>query len=630
MLTIIISFKENKLFYLLISTIIISSFFLFSSSFYPLVNSDMAINVLIADSFSLPHDVYWWGQDRLGSFIPLISQPFIKLGMSPLLAVSICNYLVITLGFIGFSKLFKRKETIILFALVWFFPYQRFIDLNVFPLGLSYGLLGFSILFLRRIDLKASFVKNRKNLLNIVAIALIWFSAVWVSDLMYITLLTLGITCSLYFFFNKEFTENKKPIILTYVIIMVSIILVISKLKTYATGVSQKFASINTFSEIKEAFNMVIGGIHHLLDFRESFFVCAGAWVILFASILAIVLSIKHIRSILTFKNFWLNFFLADFLGVMIVIFLSHWVYLNQMGYWYFVAPYISGLLFILLTIDKSTILQSKAVFIGILVGALVISVSPITKIYSQLGEYRSTASYARELNKLGEIGLIGDFWEAYKLSIANPRQVKGTAHQDSDLKNNYERIHDVILQPKVFVSKEMWLESFPDTLNQFGYVLVKKGEPFFLAGSNLCEYKVFLWDEKTDFELNINNLTQSGGVVNNDGTVTFKSGDKRTSHSIYGPKYSLGIGKHTIEFYLSGLDVKNLQKELIADISYNFGQDIIIEKPLNKSNYNAEKGCFSFTFYVDRPILHTEFRILEMKSMDYTFHKIVVNKLNN
>lgn len=630
MSAIINSFKENKVFYLLISAIILSSFFLISSAFYPLLNSDMAINVLIADSFSLPHDVYWWGQDRLGSFIPLISQPFIKLGMSPLLAVSICNYLVITAGFVGFSKLFKRKETIIIFALAWFFPYQRFIDLNVFPLGLSYGLLGFSILFLRKIDLNESFVKSRRNLFNIIATALVWFSAVWISDLMYITLLILGISCGIYFFFNKEFSRRKKAIILTYALIMVPIILIIIKLKTYATGVSQKFATINTFSEIKEAFNMVIGGIHHLLDFRESFFVCLGAWIILFASILAIILSIKHIRLILTFKNFWLNFFLADFIGIMTVIFLSHWVYLNQMGYWYFVAPYISGLLFILLTIDKSTILQSKLAFTGILIGTIVISVSPITKIYSQLGEYRSTASYARELNRLGEIGLIGDFWEAYKLSVANPGQIKGTAHQDSDLKNNYERVHDVILQPKVFVSREMWMDSFPDTLNQFGYVLLKKGEPFFLAGSNLCEYKVFLWDEKNDFELTMSNLTQSGGVMNNDGTVTFKSDAKRTSHSIYGPRYSLGIGRYTIEFYLSGLDIENLQKELIADISYNFGQDIVVEKPLNKSNYNAEKGCFSFTFYVDRPILHTEFRILEMKSMDYIFHKIVVDKLDN
>ncbi len=547
--------------------------------------------------------------------------------MSPLLAVSICNYLVITLGFIGYSKLFKHKTTILLFALAWFFPYQRFIDLNVFPLGLSYGLLGFSLLFLRRINLKESFLKNRKNLLNILATALIWFCAVWISDLMYITLLTLGIATGIYFFFHKDLNYKKTPVFLTYGIVMIAIILVVLKLKTYATGVSQQFASINTLSEIKEAINMVIGGIIHLLDFRENFYVCAGAWVMLLFFLLAIVLLIKNIRSIITFKDFWLNFFLADFTGIMLVIFLSHWVYLNQMGYWYFVAPYISCLLFILISIDRSSILNNKIVFIGTLLCTLIINISPITKIYSQYGEYRSTASYVRELNQLGEIGIIADFWDSYKLSIANPKQIKSTPHQDSDVKNP-SIVHSVILQPKLFISRDMWMDSFPDTLNQFGFLLIKKGNPFSLAGSNLCEYKVLLKDEKTNFELNANELIQVGGVTNKDGSITFNNQERRTSHSIFGPGYSLGIGKYKIEYYLSGIDIDHLKNEIIADISYNAGKNVLIAKYLNKATYDKQKGCFSFTFKINHPTLNAEFRILEMKSMNYTFHKIVVNKL--
>ena len=44
--------------------IILLSFFTFSENFYPLLNSDMAVNILMTPAFSLPHDIYFWGQDR--------------------------------------------------------------------------------------------------------------------------------------------------------------------------------------------------------------------------------------------------------------------------------------------------------------------------------------------------------------------------------------------------------------------------------------------------------------------------------------------------------------------------------------------------------------------------------------
>ena len=35
-----------------------------------------------------------------------------------------------------------------------------------------------------------------------------------------------------------------------------------------------------------------------------------------------------------------------------------------------------------------------------------------------------------------------------------------------------------------------MWLEEFPDTLYQYGHTLVKVGDQFKLAGSDLCKYE--------------------------------------------------------------------------------------------------------------------------------------------
>jgi hypothetical protein len=117
------------------TVIVVVSFFLYSSRFYPLLNSDDALNILMTYYYDLPNDFYCWGQDRGGTFIPLISQIFHKtFGFSAVLSVSFSNYFVLLIGYLGFSSLFKSKKTKLLFALVWFFPPIRFIDLTRFQL----------------------------------------------------------------------------------------------------------------------------------------------------------------------------------------------------------------------------------------------------------------------------------------------------------------------------------------------------------------------------------------------------------------------------------------------------------------------------------------------------------------
>lgn len=44
------------------------------------LNSDHAIHILMAESFDYTKDWYYWGQNRLGSFIPMLGAIFIYLG----------------------------------------------------------------------------------------------------------------------------------------------------------------------------------------------------------------------------------------------------------------------------------------------------------------------------------------------------------------------------------------------------------------------------------------------------------------------------------------------------------------------------------------------------------------------
>lgn len=75
-----------KYYFLLCSiSIAIVSFFLFAPIYSNGYSSDNAIHVLMAYDFEFPTDLYYWGQDRLGSLIPMLAAIPVKLfGWSPI------------------------------------------------------------------------------------------------------------------------------------------------------------------------------------------------------------------------------------------------------------------------------------------------------------------------------------------------------------------------------------------------------------------------------------------------------------------------------------------------------------------------------------------------------------------
>ena len=94
------------------------------------------------------------------------------------------------------------------------------------------------------------------------------------------------------------------------------------------------------------------------------------------------------------------------------------------------------------------------------------------------------------EFETLGNIGLIAEYWNAYVSSASNPSKVKATPH-DKDAVRNYELVSKVLSQPNIYIIKDQWMDYFPDTLNQFGYVLLKEGNQILIANCMICRYKI-------------------------------------------------------------------------------------------------------------------------------------------
>ncbi len=120
----------------------LASFFLYSSAFFPLLNSDDAINILMIKDLQLPQDWYPWGQDRGGALIPLLAWPLHHLlGLSVVWAESIIHYLILFVGFGFLSKVFHSRLSVTILAIAWFFPTYWFFGFLRFPFGVQYSLI---------------------------------------------------------------------------------------------------------------------------------------------------------------------------------------------------------------------------------------------------------------------------------------------------------------------------------------------------------------------------------------------------------------------------------------------------------------------------------------------------------
>lgn len=597
---------KNKWCLLLVLSIAFISFFSFSTYYNPLANSDDALNVLMAHEYQLPRDFYCWGQDRGGTLIPFLSQPFVHwFNCSPLLAVSLSNYLVFSLGFIGFASLFKRNSTVILFAILWFLPFQRFVTINLFPIGMGYSLFGFSLLFLNQISFSKEAVRKIKIHLLCLTVLVIWLFAIWTSDLIWITLAVFFLSKLIRTFRTKTPGINYWIAALYAVAALVISIQVIGKLKSFATTTVEDFQTLNSLAEVITALQNVGRGVVLLMAHPAGdFFVSLGAWILFIAGITTLFLIFRNLKYILRFSNFWQSFFVAEFFVSMAVIFASHWVFLNQMGHWYFVAPYFSLSMVALFFADQLPVFEKKQTVIVASILFLTVSVSSYTKVMNMYdGKYMPARRVVGELDRLGEIGIIGSYWNSYKNSIVHPDKIIATPH-DQNAVRSMTIVARVFRQPKLYLCKDLWMDEFPDTVVQFGLVLKKKGKQFYIAGGYFCEYE----------RVKIRRLYTADSMAHPETALQLIDGKKVLVGSpgidmkvplAYGQDFSFAPGKYKIRYYVT---TNNDSTPFAIDVSTDYGGQLLRnEQPKNSEIKN---GVYEFLFTTEEVLRHCEIRL--------------------
>jgi len=436
-----------------------------------------------------PQDLYAWGQDRGGALIPLLGWPLHHIfGISVILSESIVHYLILFLGFWCLSRFLKSRFSQFIFSLVWFFPSYWFFSLIRFPFGLQYALTGIALylILIRRPE----FGKGLKDSLCVIVSILALSLALWVSDLAWTNIIALLLIIFIWLKGENVTIRHilKKP---EFYITIISFVLVFLFL-LYAKNQAVKTEPynnevINNFKQIWESLITLLFSLWQIITFQRETFLLSVFGILAILLITTLLLSRPKPKKE---QHLIFLFFLLDSFILLLIIILSHWAFLNGDSRRYFVGIYIGIALIILILIENSLgirrILLQGLALITIVI-AVISSFHYLKTVYPK--SLKPMVKVVGEFEKLGEIGVISEYWNSYITACPNPYKITAVPH-DRSSNRNPGLVDEVFSKPRLFIIKDMWFNEFPDTLYQYGYKLKRKGAAFEIGNCIVNEYE--------------------------------------------------------------------------------------------------------------------------------------------
>jgi hypothetical protein len=593
----------------------------------------MAVNVLMGQSLNLPGDFYFWGQDRAGSLIPLLSNFLIEAyKFPPVLAVSVIHYLILIAGFFALASFFRNRNLKLILALIWFFPSWYFLDHVVLLYGIQMSMIVIAIYFLR---IMKTTMNRYVKLVWLFLACLSFLIAIWVSDMALLSLLIIALIAVW-----KYFPElRKKPVLsflrdrnkLWQLLVITAWIIVGTAFILYAKHKATRVEAYHTHHlnspyEILASLKIVLTSLWRILIFSsENLIESIYVWAIIAG--LPIILLLSNTRShFVKFCSFhkWFVFFALNGILTFFLLIFSHWVFLNGTGRSYFSIVYISLWVAILLYIEwtgsRNRQLRMIILFIVVIIG----SISSVNKFYFP-EQMPSRITKMSDLRKLGDFGLISNYRVSYVSACVDPKHIVATPH-DKDNVRNYYYAESVFKMPKLYLVRDEWMKSFPDTLTEFGHIIIRRGAEFNVGDLHLCQYERAYYKRTFSGE----EMQHQGKIVTDPdsrfGKVVVTTSDfDRKKHFIYGPFLSLKQGTILVQFSLKSepdLDTRNLA---ILEISVEYGKKVLATQAIRSCDFQRRDAyqVFDLKTTLDKDYNGVEFRVMYIGGHELYFDHV-------
>ncbi len=463
--------KNKVVFFVLLAVLIAISFTFYAIVNFKAYNSDFAIQLLMLEDLQLPRDLYFRGQDRLGSLIPLLAYPLVLLKINTFLAASIVQYTLMLSTFGFLNTLLHKWWQKLCIAILIFFPNWAFIDqVHIAQPYISHHF--FLAIFLW-LYFKAKCPDNLKTALLIITAGLM----VWASEMAVINLILFAAL-----FFKELWMRLRIKGSLIYIFVASGFtlgFLFLAKLAADNSGeYYQFFASWPAF---KKAIAYNSGLLWEVAIFGGNKPISPWHFyaLVLFTSLIFWLSKPIHIFA---------KYFLYCALATVLLVLLSHWSAINNYPNRYYTSAYFFLLLAI---IWQAEALPWPKLKLGLPFMLVILSAANGIYFVTQFTLEIDTLMTKKEMQQVvkeGEFGVIGSYWNSHALDALSSNVV--ATPYDGFYLRMPEKVQAVMAQDSILVIKNGFLESLPDTLQQYGRTLVKSDKNRTLHEFEFAFYK--------------------------------------------------------------------------------------------------------------------------------------------
>ena len=483
----------NFSYYFICLLVIGVSFYIFSSFNPAYFNSDQAIQALMLKDFSWPADSYFWGQNRLGSLLPLVSLPFYWIfHLHPIWLLTIINHLMLLFSWFLISKNFNTSFAKILLLIAIFLPHHtyHFILLVAHPYPQQLFCLAISTHFFNSIFhiLKSHQRLKTNGYLKLFCAHLFAILACWVSELSAVYF----VFVAFYILYDKEirdvlFLKHFKPTKQGFKIISFSFISILLGLfwildlkhnmpsdpeydKAFITSKEQ---IINQFHFFSEQFWDII-----LLRNHQSVFECLYYY--------AVFILTGYIGIITKKSNPILKALAQTLIVASILLFFSSWNYRSKFDPKYFTLLYVYIFVYIGIAMNNFGSIFRYIVFTILGTFTIISSLDIAIKKHKNLSIFKEY----EKANTIEKGTLVANYWDAYKIAAIANTELQAICKDSWIRRNEHKKSKWINNKNYYFLKKEInYFNPKGDSLEFLNMYFIKSNKVFYLNQDTILEY---------------------------------------------------------------------------------------------------------------------------------------------
>lgn len=496
---------NTYLYYSSLLAIAIISIFFYAPFNYFDYNSDHAIHVLMSKDFQMPRDYFYWGQNRLGSLLPLLAYLLgVIVNIHELYLCSIVQCLFLGVGYFILAKFISNRALKIALAAIIFLPVNEYNALILIGHPYSSQLFSGALFLLSLHYLRRSFLFNKmsrqKQFFKMVVwsffAATFFLAGIWVSEFNAILILIPIV----YIFLDNELKRSISAVwkslwFLSFVLFAFILVFAVLSVFKHIKGVSIEDtaydkAFIDNWPDAKRNFNYFIEHLKGSLMFEKgSILENAFNWFLILLTTFLVIRGMGN-KNRLSDQRILVYALLITIISATIMLFLSTWNLRSGFCPRYFTPLYIMFCYLMLLLADRETkkpiVLLNSFLFLFFCLGFCYNSVTKTSDIRGPFQKYG-------EFTQLPPGVLVGDYWDVHKINSIAIENLQSLAYDHVSVRN-WEWKEKLLAEKNFyFLDYGNLPGGLKDTISQFGIFFFDSHKSYNFNGTKVkLYYKIF------------------------------------------------------------------------------------------------------------------------------------------